>query len=367
MVLTSPSSSLQKRLMITSVATLMVSMMVVMILIWFLTGSGTGPIEVTIATSSPPVDETIIAGDVEGSIRLGYDEYRWQLLRWGLIVLALMFLVAVVAAWLMNRHMFDRIGNITAVAQTMDEHHLGARFETSGKNDEIDHMATAINAALDRLQGGFERQRLFVRAASHELRTPLTVARTALEMPLVEGRVPEGLGQDIAQAIAAQRELEQLLDSLLQLSRGELGGEQAIRLDEVIRWKIVEVQQREDVPDIDWRLDLEAVTALVQPTAFETAIGNLVINAAMHNHQAGWGAIGLRADNDQIEITVENSGDVIDPDLLTRLCQPFVKRDASPGTGLGLAVTEQMIAAIGGELQITARVEGGLRVVVTLP
>ncbi|MCO5215800.1 MAG: HAMP domain-containing histidine kinase [Thermomicrobiales bacterium] len=222
---------------------------------------------------------------VDSSVRSDYAEIRWQLMRLGAIVLALMFIVAVMAAWLLNRRIFSRIGNITTVAQTMDEHLLDARFETSGKNDEIDQMTTTINAALDRLQAGFERQRTFVRAASHELRTPLTVARTALEMPLVEGRVPPELTDDLSEALNAQSRLEQLLNTLLMLSRGDVDVPCSIALHDVLR-QYVE-QQPNRVPTITWRLNLEPMTAMISPTAFEIAMTNLLSNAVNHNRDQG--------------------------------------------------------------------------------
>ena len=356
--------------MVTSVATLMVSMVVVLLLIWFVTDSSSSPVEVTITTgsdSNPPIDTTFVVGDVEGSIRLGYTELRWQLLRLGMIVLALMFAVAVVAAWLLNRRMFNRIGNITAVAETMDEHFLDARFEISAKNDEIDHMATAINAALDRLQGGFERQRMFVRSASHELRTPLTVARTALEIPLAEGRVEESLLPDIEQALVAQSRLEELLDALLTLSRGEATTLELVSLDVSLQRIVHEVQHRTNLPEITWHLDCEEVSATISRTSFEIAMSNLIANAAVHNVPAGWCSIGLHNLEDHIEITIENSGPTVDGDLLARISQPFVKHPGSPGVGLGLAIADELVAAMGGEMNITARAEGGLRVVVMLP
>ncbi|MCO5224224.1 MAG: ATP-binding protein [Thermomicrobiales bacterium] len=58
---------------------------------------------------------------------------------------------------------------------------------------------------------------------------------------------------------------------------------------------------------------------------------------------------------------------MVTAEMLEQLTQPFVRREASAGSGLGLAVVEQMVAAMNGTLAITARPAGGLSVVLRLP
>lgn len=358
-------SSLRTRLMITAVGILMVSMIVILGLIWLVGLAEISPIEVSVLSGQSGSSTAI--HDLSGSVDVVGDRPRWDLLQLALALLALMFVVAVTAAWLMNRRMFQRIEQITTVAHALDEHRLGVRFETNNANDEVDRMAIAINAALDRLQSGFERQRMFVRSASHELRTPLTVARTALEMPLVEGRVPVELMDDLHDALNAQSQLEQLLDTLLLLSRGDADAPRLLALDDILRKYVGQEQQRDGIPPIDWRLNLEPVTAIVGPMAFEIAMTNLLSNAVNHNREQGWCELDLYQVNDGITIRLENTGEPVTAEMLEQLTQPFVRRGASTGSGLGLAVVEQMVAAMNGTIVIATRSEGGLCVVLTLP
>lgn len=339
----------------------MISMVVILALIWLVGMARISPVEVTVSSSNRDA-----IYDVAGSMDVVGGRPKWDLLQLGLVILALMFVVAVVAAWLMNRRIFRRIDHIIAVAHALDEANLNARFETTTHNDEVDQMAEAINDALDRLQSGFERQRMFVRAASHELRTPLTVARTALEIPLVEGRVPADLSQDLQDALSAQQQLETLLDTLLMLSRGESGTTQTLRLDDVIRRCVAKVQQQFDTPEIEWRLNLEPVTASISQVVFEIIVTNLLTNAVTHNHEHGWCEVSLSLPNDHILITIMNSGQSVDAEMVEQLSRPFVRREGSPGSGLGLTVVEQMLASIGGHMQISPRAEGGLQVLVDI-
>ncbi|WP_446751061.1 sensor histidine kinase [Streptomyces sp. CLV115] len=73
---------------------------------------------------------------------------------------------------------------------------------------------------LDRLDRSFTAQRSFTAHVSHELRTPLILQRTALEIPLAQGRVPAGLRPDIRRALGANARTEQLIAALTS-ARGE--------------------------------------------------------------------------------------------------------------------------------------------------
>ena len=74
----------------------------------------------------------------------------------------------------------------------------------------------------------------------------------------------------------------------------------------------------------------------------------------------------------RVSIAVEDDGPGLDPDLLPRLFEPFVRGEksrnrATGGTGLGLAIARQIAEAHGGTIQAQNRPAGGARFVVTLP
>ncbi|MFB8032187.1 HAMP domain-containing protein [Streptomyces sp. NPDC056004] len=87
----------------------------------------------------------------------------------------------------------DNGGAATAAARrisagsTLDE-----RLGLSGPHDEVHELGDTFDAMLDRLDRSFTAQRQFIAHASNELRTPLTLQRTALEIPLAQGRAPLG-------------------------------------------------------------------------------------------------------------------------------------------------------------------------------
>ena len=71
-------------------------------------------------------------------------------------------------------------------------------------------------------------------------------------------------------------------------------------------------------------------------------------------------------------LTVENTGEALDPGLVATLTEPFQRGTARvhgdhAGVGLGLAIVESIVRAHDGHLALTPRAGGGLRVVVRLP
>ena len=77
-------------------------------------------------------------------------------------------------------------------------------------------------------------------------------------------------------------------------------------------------------------------------------------------------------DAEHVQLTVENTGEQLTPDLVATLAEPFLRgpgriRTDHPGIGLGLAIVRSIAHAHDGTLTLTPREAGGLRVTVRLP
>ncbi len=120
------------------------------------------------------------------------------------------------------------------------------------------------------------------------------------------------------------------------------------------------------------QLDLRPSTVLGDPTMIAQAVSNLLDNAIRHNVDGGRIWISVRAEGSDSTLLVENSGPVIDPDVVALLCEPFYRAGASRtagsrtgagiGVGLGLSIVSSINQARHGDLEITARDGGGLTV-----
>ena len=95
---------------------------------------------------------------------------------------------------------------------------------------------------------------------------------------------------------------------------------------------------------------------------------NLVLNAAQAIEGAGRIHISTHASNDRIHIAIEDDGRGIAAEHLPRIFEPFfTTKPVGQGTGLGLAVSHEIIRQHGGQLWVDSRVGHGTRVVIELP
>jgi hypothetical protein len=102
-------------------------------------------------------------------------------------------------------------------------------------------------------------------------------------------------------------------------------------------------------------------------------IENVIENAVRHNQPDGSIELTLApAPGQQARVIIDSSGPMLDPYAVALLAQPFKRlsqdRTGSPnGHGLGLSIVAAVAAAHDGSLDLQARAEGGLRVLITLP
>jgi two-component system sensor histidine kinase VanS len=98
-----------------------------------------------------------------------------------------------------------------------------------------------------------------------------------------------------------------------------------------------------------------------------------VHNAIVHNlPERGSVWISTRSCADAVELTVENTGEPLDPAVVSTLAEPFLRGDERvrgerAGVGLGLAIVERIAEAHDGSLTLSPRAAGGLRVTVQIP
>jgi signal transduction histidine kinase len=107
-------------------------------------------------------------------------------------------------------------------------------------------------------------------------------------------------------------------------------------------------------------------------TLFARMVDNVIDNAVRHNVPGGWIRVATEADGAVARLTVDSGGPILDQDQVRYLGQPFLRLGADristrDGTGLGLSIVTAIAASHGGTVGLTARSDGGLRVVIELP
>ncbi len=263
---------------------------------------------------------------------------------------------------------------------------------------ELQEVADALAASAAQQQAGAaERARLYAEAQSarqhaeganrskdeflamlgHELRNPLAPIVTALRLMTLRNPEAHQTERRILERQVAH--LTRLVDDLLDVSRFARGKVQLRRelvdIRDVAGRAVEMVQPLFDQRESPLRTDLPTQPVYVSgdPVRLAQVISNLLSNAAKFTPARGRIALTVRADGDEVDITVEDSGAGIGPDLLPRVFDLFVQgqqaldRQAG-GLGLGLAIVKRLVELHGGTVRAASEGEGhGARFTVRLP
>jgi signal transduction histidine kinase len=298
-----------------------------------------------------------------GAVQETIDSAR-TLLWW--VVPGLVLLVGGLA-WIVVGRALRPVHAVTRQLASISSDSLHERVPVPGAADEVGELAHTMNSMLDRLESATLVSRQLVSDASHELRTPIAVLRTELE---VARRDPGTDWQAVSVGMLGEVErLQGLVDDLLLLARAN---ERGMRHEDVDVVDVVAqvAARRRPVPVI---VDVEAAAAVSlegDPVALLSAVDHLVANAARHATTE----VHVRVHDlgDWLEIRVEDDGGGIAPEDRERVLERFVRLDEGRardvgGSGLGLAVANDVAAAHGGMVTIADSTLGGAQVTITIP
>jgi signal transduction histidine kinase len=247
------------------------------------------------------------------------------------------------------------------------------RLALTGPRDEVTELADTFDEMLDRLAASFDSQRRFVANASHELRTPLAVQRTLIEVALAGARVSPTLRQLGDRLLTMNRRSEQLIEGLLVLARSERGlpvPPERVRLDEIAERATTVVSAEADAQGLSITSCLRPRCVAGDAALLEQLVVNLVQNAVRHNEPGG--AVQLRVAAAGPALEVFNTGPHVPPESIPELFEPFrrggTQRTGSDrGVGLGLSIVASIATAHRGSVAAVPGPSGGLCVTVELP
>lgn len=296
-----------------------------------------------------------------------------QILIGSAVALAVVAVLSPVLGHLIAGRVLLPLRTITDATRRISADNLHARLAVPGPADEVKDLADTIDDLLGRLEAAFAAQRRFVADASHELRTPLATMRASLDVAIAKpGPVPV---QTVALADRLRTELDQvdrLLEGFLTLARAQHGAlvdRQAVSLGRLVSAALAARVADLAVKDLTVHDDLDDAWTRGSATLLSRMVGNVIDNAIVHNHEHGWIRVTVTSG---ALLVVETGGRVLDQAQVARLAEPFQRLAAArtgsdTGSGLGLSIVAAIATAHGGDLDLRARPEGGLRATVTLP
>jgi len=235
---------------------------------------------------------------------------------------------------------------------------------------EIQPVIDALNQLLARLQRALVAEQRFTADASHELRSPLSAIQMRLQvLQRKYQHIPE-LDQDFERIQEDVSRSTKILENLLLLARLEPNEiEQPELFKSVIDLNHLLARVIETVS-----MDAQAKQMMIETNILSNetkifaneellfiAFRNLFDNAIRYSPMSGFIHVELSHDQQQLKISIEDTGNGVDDEVLRRLGQRFfrVLGTQQQGSGLGLSITKKIIQLHGGELQFMHANQGG--------
>ena len=274
---------------------------------------------------------------------------------WLPVVLVAQLVVLAVCCWFAVRVATRPLHELARVADALGPDLKAERLEEDGPS-EVARAARAFNAMQERIAAHVAERMQILAAISHDLQTPITRMRLRVDQMDDEAQAAK-LTQDL-------REMEQLVKEGVAYARTLHGTGEAPRrvdLDALLDSLVCDYVDAGSPVTFERRLNVAIVTRV---QALRRIVGNLVDNALKYG---GTAAIEVSASpqDKAVTISVLDSGPGIPEEALEKVFEPFYRLETSRnrgtgGTGLGLAISRQLAVAMGAQLTLRNRPEGGL-------
>ena len=291
-----------------------------------------------------------------------------------LLVLMVVLLVVLLSSRYYIHSIMIPVAEITEKAVRIANGSYGVQIQTKYQ-DEIGDLANTINEMSTKIAQNEKMQAEFISQLSHELRTPLTVINGWSETLLAD----ENMDADTRQGMKiisseAERLTEMVMDLLdftrMQDGRMTLTVEQTdLRSefeDTVYMYgsrlaqdgiKLHYIDNGEDIPEI-----------VCDPKRLRQVFLNILDNAAKHGGEGKRVDAAMTYEDDFVVVRIRDYGPGIPEDEIPLVKKKFYKGSSSArGTGIGLAVCDEIVEMHGGELTLENAQGGGTLVTVRLP
>jgi signal transduction histidine kinase len=271
------------------------------------------------------------------------------------------FLVVFVSAWAV-RWVTSPLTSIASAARAFGrpgDTEMGELAESGPI--EVAQAARALNEMRERVRRLVDERTRMLVAVSHDLRTPLTRLRLRIER-LREDPARNAMLEEIAT-------INEMLAETLAYMREVGQTESSAPTDLPSLLQTICAQFADTGHDVAYRGPDRLVLAC-RPHALTRAVSNLVDNAAKFGERI---EVRMAVGDGEVTIEVRDDGPGVDPAMLGKLFEPFVKGDdaraqrASGGFGLGLSIVREIAETHGGRVELENRQPHGLIARLRLP
>ncbi len=272
------------------------------------------------------------------------------------------------------KSIMNPVAEISEKAKRIASGSYGVQIKTPYK-DEIGELADTINEMSSKIAQNEKMQAEFISQLSHELRTPLTVINGWSETLLGDENMDADTRQGMKIISSEAQRLTEMVMDLLDFTRMQDG-----RMTLAVELTDIRSEYEDTVFMYSSRLAQDGITLEYlendcdipeipcDPKRLRQVFLNILDNAAKHGGAGKRIETDMCVENDQVVVRIRDFGPGIPEDEIPLVKKKFYKGSSSVrGTGIGLAVCDEIVEMHGGTLTLENAQGGGTLVTVRLP
>lgn len=313
-----------------------------------------------------PLESTILALHKNAAMSVG-------------IFLVFTLVAVTIGAVIFRKFVAVPVQNMVRAAELIGKGNLDHFPGESNYDDEFGKLSRSLKRMQEDLRSAqgelIQKERLstvgqMASGIIHDFRSPMTAISLGMELLRNNQSIPESRRQELFEHIRLSLDrMNRMTQDLLDFARGET------RLDPV-RFAIPELIGRL-CRHISSPLHARAIrlniveqydgSGFVDPERLERALINIINNAEDATPQGGSITVETRLEDDQILISIRDTGSGIPEEIRDRIFEPFVTARKKKGTGLGLAISKKIVDQHGGTISYESISGVGTTFTVRLP
>lgn len=284
---------------------------------------------------------------------------------WALMLIS--GILAISASWIAIRIGHRPLHRVSEEIQSINTQQLNRRLDTRKVPKELRELVLSFNKMISDVEENFRKLSQFSADIAHELRTPITNLSTQTQVALNKERSVKEYRDILYSNLEDYERLGTMIRDLLWLAQTDNKlltlTKTSLNLNNEVDAVIEYFEPWAEERQVKLKLVGGSVSVEADRNMLRRALNNLVANAVSHCPPDGQVAVTVSAHADHAMISVENSGEEIDKDHLSRIFDRFYRidsargRSAGEGVGLGLSIVKSIITLHQGEITVTSNPE----------
>ena len=283
------------------------------------------------------------------------------------IALVIMMSCGGLLGFLLARKAMAGVQRVTDTATGIGRNDLGRRVPLAGEGEEINALARAFNAMLERIEGLLNEVRQITDNVAHELRTPITQIRGTAETTLQGGGDLDEYREMAASVIEGCDDLIEMIGTMLEIAQVDCG---------TVEFELVPVDLVEIVAEasdlfapmaerggVHIRVVRSSRPVLVEGNRrkIQRVVANLLDNAVKYTPCDGVVTATVGIDGGNAIIEISDTGTGIKENDIPHIFERFYRGDKSrstTGSGLGLSLALAVVRAHSGDITVKSSKHG---------